>query len=351
MTHRSSGAASSGGGELPLIRCLSHAALAKRLKDMGEPAYRFEVLKQFLYREGADRFDSITPIPKVSRERLAELFDASLPEVAGRSVAPDGTVKLLLSWAGTTAEAVLMPSVKGRTLCLSVQSGCRLRCAFCATGTMGLKRNLSFGEILDQVLVLSGEGAVDRIVAMGMGEPMENLDELIPALEFITNPKGLGFSRKRITVSTVGLVPEMERFAREGPGVELAVSLHATEDKTRSIIVPINRKYPIARLLDTASLYSRRANAKVTIEYILLNEINDRDEDIERLGAFSRKYGFPVNLIRYNPVENLPFESSKRLDDFAKRLKEKAIAVTVRRSKGVAIHAACGQLAGTLGKS
>jgi 23S rRNA (adenine2503-C2)-methyltransferase len=335
---------------MPLIRSLHHAQLARKMKELGEPAYRFEVLKQFLYREGAYRFEAITPIPKGTRDQLAALYDASLPTVARRSVAPDGTVKLLLSWEGTTAEAVLMPSVKGRTLCLSVQSGCRLRCAFCATGTLGLKRNLSFGEILDQILVLSGEGAVDRIVAMGMGEPMENLDELIPALEFMTSPKGLGFSRKRITVSTVGLVPEIERFAMEGPGVELAVSLHATDDKTRSVIMPVNRKYPIARLMDAASLYSRRANAKVTIEYILLNELNDRDEDITRLGAISRKYGFPVNLIRFNPVEELPFEASKKLDDFAKRLKEKAIAVTVRRSKGVAIHAACGQLAGTLSR-
>lgn len=347
MTHRHTDEARGSGG-LPLIRSLPHAALAKRLKELGEPAYRFEVVKQFLYREGADTFEAITPVPKAQRERLAKLYDASLPDVARRTVATDGTVKLLLSWAGTTAEAVLMPSVKGRTLCLSVQSGCRLRCAFCATGTLGLKRNLSFGEILDQILVLSGEGAVDRIVAMGMGEPMENLDELIPALQFMTDPKGLGFSRKRITVSTVGLVPEIERFAMEGPGVELAVSLHATDDKTRSVIMPVNRKYPIARLMDAASLYSRRANAKVTIEYILLNELNDRDEDIDRLGAISRKYGFPVNIIRYNSVEELPFEPSRRLDDFAKRLKEKAIAVTVRRSKGGTINAACGQLAGTL---
>lgn len=331
---------------LPLIRSLPHATLAKRMKDLKEPGYRFEVLKQFLYREGAERFDQITPLPKATREALAARWSCALPTVVKRTVAPDGTVKLLLSWEGTTAEAVLMKSIKGRTLCLSVQSGCRLRCVFCATGTLGLKRNLSFGEILDQYLILSGEGAVDRIVVMGMGEPMENLDELIPALQFMTDPKGLGFSRKKITVSTVGLLPELERFAVEGPGVELAISLHATEDKTRSILVPINNRYPVARLLETAALYARKANAKVTIEYLLLDELNDRDEDIERLGAFSRKYGFPVNLIRYNPVANLPFEGSKKLDSFAERLKEKAIAVTVRRSKGMKINAACGQLAG-----
>lgn len=329
------------------IRSLRHAEFLATLKDLGEPAYKAEALKGFLYKQGATSFDHVTTLSKATRENLSEKFDAAMPEILDRRVAPDGTVKVLLGWSGTTAEAVLMPSVKGKTICLSAQSGCRLRCAFCATGTLGLKRNLAFGEILDQMLVLSGEGAISRVVVMGMGEPMENLAELIPALEFATSEKGLGLSRKKVTVSTVGLCPEIERFAAEGPGVELAISLHATTDVVRSILIPINNKYPIEQLMESASRYAERANAKVTIEYTLLEDVNDTDADAERLAKLSRKNQMPVNLIRYNTVASLPFHPSPRLDAFALMLKGKALGVTVRRSRGGAIQAACGQLAGT----
>lgn len=330
-----------------LFRSLPHQEFLRVLGEIGEPAYKVAPIKTFLYREGVTSFDEITTLSKRSREKLAEAYEATLPKITERSVAPDGTVKMLLDWNGVEAESVLMSSVKGRTICLSTQSGCRLRCGFCATGTLGLKRNLAFGEILDQMIVLGGEGAITRVVVMGMGEPMENLAELVPALTFMVDPKGLGLSRKKITVSTVGLCPEIEEFAKSGPAVELAISLHATEDKTRSQLIPINKKYPIETLLKSAKFYAETANAKVTIEYSLMKDVNDTDEDAARLARLSRRFDLPVNLIQYNPVVDLGYEQSPRLDEFAAILaRRKAIGVTVRRSKGLLINAACGQLAG-----
>ncbi|MEK8022783.1 MAG: 23S rRNA (adenine(2503)-C(2))-methyltransferase RlmN [Candidatus Hydrogenedentota bacterium] len=333
---------------LPNIRSITQAEFLRVFRELGEPAYKAEALKQFLFKEGVTDFEHVTTLSLAVRRQLALRYDAVMPEIASRAVANDGTVKVLLNWAGTTAEAVLMPSVKGKTICLSAQSGCRLRCGFCATGTLGLKRNLTCGEILDQILVLSGEGAISRVVVMGMGEPMENLDELIPALAFAISEKGHSLSRKKVTVSTVGLCPEIERFAAEGPGVELAISLHATTDEIRTMLMPVNKKYPIEMLMRSARIYAERANAKVTIEYTLLEDVNDTDADAGRLARISRKYQMPVNLIRYNKVSDLPFSPSPRLDEFALMLKGKALGVTVRRSKGSSIQAACGQLAGAL---
>lgn len=333
-------------GPLPLIRSLTHARLGKTLLDLGQPAWQTEVVKGFLYKHGVDRFDGMTSLSHAFQETLAAHFSAELPQTTRRRVAADGTVKVLLDWNGITAEAVFMPGVKGRTLCISTQSGCRLRCAFCATGTLGLKRSLSFGEILDQVLILSGEGAISRIVVMGMGEPLENLDELIPALTFLTSEKGLGFSRRRITVSTVGLVPEMGKLATNGGGVELALSLHATTDTLRTALMPINRKYPIEAILAAAKSYEEKANTKVTLEYVLLDGVNDTDDDVRRLGKIARKMEFPVNIIRFNPMGADEFAPSPRLEVFAKQLADDGTRVTVRKSRGQSIDAACGQLAG-----
>lgn len=341
---------------LPSLRSLPHARFLAVLEEAGGRRFQAEDAKAFLWKHGAAALDGITTLPQAVRARLAAAWSVDLPATVRRQIAPDGTVKVLLEWPGggagadaiapASAEAVLMPGVKGRTVCLSVQAGCRLRCAFCATGTLGLARNLAFGEILDQVLVLSGEGSIARVVVMGMGEPLENLDELVPALDFLTAPRGLGWSRTRITVSTVGLVPELDRLARSGLGVELAISLHATTDTIRTALVPVNRKYPIEAVLAAARRYQEIANAKVTLEYILLEDINDADEDIERLAAIGRRGPFGINLIRYNAVPGIEFAPSPRLDEFAKRLTEAGARATVRRSRGQAIDAACGQLAG-----
>ena len=329
------------------INRLPYAQFKAAILDLGLPKFQVGVIQSFLFKHGATSFEEMTSVSKAARETLNSKYSIRSSSIADRAVAPDSTAKVLFDWDGTVAEAVYMPMKVGKTLCISVQSGCKLRCSFCATGRMGLNRGLSFGEILDQVIYFMGEGVVSRIVVMGMGESMDNLNELIPALKFIMDPKGFGFSRKRITVSTVGMCPELKRFADSGCGVNLAVSLHATTDSTRNKIVPIGNKYGIKEFLDTAAYYKDRANAKVTIEYLLLKDINDFEEDAIRLGKLSRTYKMPVNIICYNEVDEVPFERSDRLNEFAKILSNKALAVTIRRSKGTGIKAACGQLAGT----
>lgn len=331
--------------DLRLIRSLPYAKLCAVLEHYGLPTYQVPVVLRFLYRLGVTDFDGMTTLPATARQRLAAVYSAELPNPAERLVDPDGTVKTLLDWAGVRAESVLMTSRLGKTACLSVQAGCRLHCAFCATGRMGFKRNLSFGEILDQILLLSGEGEINRIVIMGMGEALENLDEVLPALRFLVDPKGFGFSRKKITLSTVGIPEGMARLAAEGPGVELAISLHAADETMRSALIPINQRHSIHDVLRAGADYAKKANAKVTIEYMLLGELNDRDEDAERLARLARQYSMPVNLLRFNPVAGVDFDASRRIDDFARCLAELKVRVTVRRSRGATIRAACGQLA------
>lgn len=335
---------------LPSLRSLPHADFLARLKEAGLPAFQAEVIKKFLWKHGARSFDAITPLSLKHRSWLEEHLDFGFPVIRDRVVGEDGTTKLLFDWNGTPAESVLMPSqARGMTLCLSTQSGCGLGCAFCATGRLGLNRNLTFAEILDQVLVAGGEGSLGRLVFMGMGEPLLNLDELVPALAFLTSPQGLHLSRKRITVSTVGLIKEMRRLIESGIGVELAVSLHAVDDGTRVKLMPATKSNPLIEVLETAQLYAEHANARVTIEYLLLDGVNDSEVDALQLAEYSRRFAMPVNIIRYNQVAGTGFVASRRLEEFVKQLAGKALAVTVRRSKGANIAAACGQLAAKAG--
>jgi 23S rRNA (adenine2503-C2)-methyltransferase len=330
----------------PLIRSLSTTRFRAVLEEFGLPAYQVPVMRRFLYRLGVTDFEAMTTLSTSARRDLAASWSADLPAIAERLVDPDGTVKTLFDWNGIRAESVLMPSKIGRTACLSVQSGCRLGCAFCATGRSGFRRDLSVGEILDQILVLSGEGEIARIVLMGMGEPLENLDEVIPALTFMVDEKGFGYSRKKITLSTVGIPEGLKRLAEEGPGVELAISLHAADDSVRNALIPLNRRHGINEILVAAAAYGKRANAKVTIEYMLIEDLNDTDKDAERLARMARQHMMPVNILRFNPVPGVELTPSRRVDDFARFLKGLRVRVTVRRSRGASIMAACGQLAG-----
>ena len=330
--------------EKPLIRSLNHRLFVKAVREADLEKYSVDVLKKFLFKIGITNFDEVTTFSKNAREWLNSHFDAGLPKVLERLRSKNETIKLLLDWNGAKSESVLMNSRGKRTACISVQSGCKLNCVFCATGKLGFFRNLSFGEILDQVLILRGDASIDRIVVMGMGEPMDNLDEVIPALHFLTSKDGYGYSRKRITLSTVGIVPGIERLADSGVGVELAISLHAVDDNVRSAIIPMNSKYNIEDVLKASKLYASKANSKVTIEYLLLQDINNSEDDAVKLGRISRKYLMPINLIVFNPTEGIEFEPADNLERFTKIVSDNAIAVTVRRSKGKEISAACGQL-------
>lgn len=335
---------------LPSFRSLTHAAFLDAVRELGLPDYQAGVIKQFFWKHGVRTFAEITPLSLAARETLASRYAVGFPTVVERVVGEDSTTKLLLEWEDALCESVVMPSAgrdgDGTTLCLSTQSGCPLGCAFCASGRMAFRRNLTCAEILDQVLLAAGEGAVERIVVMGMGEPLANVDELVPALEFVLSPKGLGYSRKRVTVSTIGLLDGLRRFAQSGLNVELAVSLHAVDDATRARLMPATRQAPLTEVLETAHLYGQHARARVTIEYLLLDGVNDSDDEARGLAEFSRQYDMPVNVIHYNPVEHVDFRPSPRLEAFVKLLAGRARGVTVRRSKGAAIHAACGQLAG-----
>lgn len=326
------------------VSALAYSEFDRFFRERKAAVHQRDSAVAFLYRHGVSSFGEITTLPKNLRRELENEFvlhPASVQTTLGR----DGTVKYLFNWEEAFAEAVLIPAVNGRTLCLSVQAGCRFRCAFCATGTLGLKRSLTFGQILEQVLTASGDDAIARIVVMGMGEPLDNLPELIPALRFLRWKNGWGFSRKRITVSTVGLPDKIGELSAAGVRTNLAVSLHAPNDSLRSRLVPANRRFPIRELLEEARDYGEKARARVTLEYVLLDEVNDSPAEARELARLSRRYRMPINVIEFNPIPELPFTPSRRLESFVAILAEKAFGVTVRRSRGRDIQAACGQLA------
>jgi 23S rRNA (adenine2503-C2)-methyltransferase len=270
-----------------------------------------------------------------------------------RTVAPDGTIKYRIALPeGGAAEAVHMVQRGRITLCLSTQVGCALDCDFCLTGKMGLDRNMTAGEIVGQVALIHedrdlGDTAFN-LVFMGMGEPLHNYDETLAAVRLLVDPDGFGLSRRRITVSTAGLAPAIEKLAAETVRPRLAVSLNATTDEVRDRIMPVNRRYPIERLLAACRLFARETNEKPTLEYVLLRGVNDSDADVNRLARIVSSCRAKLNLIPFNPVPGrLPYEavSEERVVEIRNRLLEKKLPVSIRWSRGAEARAACGQLA------
>nr|WP_246189588.1 23S rRNA (adenine(2503)-C(2))-methyltransferase RlmN [Methylacidimicrobium cyclopophantes] len=323
--------------------------------EMGSgPAYRRAVLSRWVFEKRAVSFEEMTSLPLSLRAELSDRYRLRSLRMVRRLQNADGVQKLLWELEeGDAVESVLIPAESdascGRlTLCLSSQVGCAHRCAFCASGLLGFRRNLSTGEIVEQLL--QSEEAVgrrvDNLVFMGMGEPLANWDSLLGSLRLLTAPWGFAMSPRRITVSTSGLVPEIRRLAEEPLSVGLAISLHAASDSLRSRLMPINRKYPLALLLDACEEYSRRKRQRITLEYILLSGVNDSDEDAARLGRIARRLRAKVNLIPYNRVESLPWErpGPVRVNRFESLLQRSGCLVTLRRRKGEEIFAACGQL-------
>ena len=329
----------------------TRSELAGFFEKLGEPRFRADQVFVNVYQRRTLDFQGMTDLPKPLRGELEARLNLSGPaETARRSSPSQDAVKLL--WRledGHSVESVLMQADYGETLCFSTQVGCAFRCSFCVTGKMGRLRNLTPGEIVAQIFQHLAEGAASKgpnLVAMGMGEPMDNLDALLKAIEILQDPKGLNIAGRRMTVSTVGVVPGIERLARENPSVALALSLNATTNEVRSELMPITRKYPIEVLIPAVEAYARASRRRVTIEYVLIKGLNDTRADAERLGRIAERFPSKVNVIPFNPSDLFEYErpDAERVDAFAKWLWPYRTTVTVRYSKGLDIQAACGQL-------
>lgn len=326
--------------------------VAGLLAEWGQPAYRLGQITQ-AQRAGAADWEEITSLPRDLRSRLAghgPLWSVT-PEATLTS--RDGTVKWRLGLAdGRVVEAVLIAHARGRrTVCVSSQAGCALGCRFCATGTMGAGRDLTAWEIAEQAMLARAEaerqGArLSNVVFMGMGEPLQNLDAVLAACDEMHRPDGLGLSARNLAISTSGWVPGIERLADHPLPVRLAISLHAADDETRSRLMPINNRYPIANLLAACRRYCDRTGRRVFIEYLLLEGVNDTPADARRLAGLLRDGRFHVNLIEYNPTDGGFAASSRpRREAFVAALAAAGMEASVRRSRGADVDAACGQLA------
>jgi 23S rRNA (adenine2503-C2)-methyltransferase len=324
------------------------------VEALGVPAFRADQLYSWVYQRHVREPARMINLPLGFRRALPAVCDLGLPQTASVHRSPDGaTHKFVLRLAdGARVEAVSMRTPKRLTFCISSQVGCALRCAFCATGLMGLHRNLGAHEIVAQVVAMGDfhgwEESRFNIVYMGMGEPLANLGPVSESLRILNDDRGLNLGARRITVSTSGLVPQIRELAALDLQVGLAVSLHATTDELRDELVPINRRWPIRDLLDAAREYGRSVGRRVTLEYTLMAGVNDHPEDADRLAAFARELPSKVNLIPYNPVPGLHWKrpTPEAVERFAARLMPQAPAVTVRHTQGGDIWAACGQLGG-----
>ena len=333
---------------------LSRDRLRESLLGHGVPGFRAEQMYSWVYQKHVRDPLGMTNLPLAFRRSLPGICDLGLPETASVHKSPDGnTHKFVLRLAdGARVESVSMRTPRRLTFCISSQVGCALGCTFCATGLMGLKRNLKAHEIIAQVMAM-GEfhGWRDErfnIVYMGMGEPLANLAAVTESIRVLHDEHGLNLGARRVTVSTSGLVPQIRELTKLELQLGLAISLHATTDALRDQLVPVNKCWPIRELLDAAKEYGHSVGRRVTIEYTLLGGVNDSMEDADRLAGFARELPSKVNLIPYNPVPGLDWKrpTPVAIEAFASRLLPHAPAVTVRHTQGGEIWAACGQLGG-----
>jgi len=332
-------------------------ALAKYLTDMGEKPFRARQLMRWMYHSGESDFSAMTDIAASLREKLGQLACINTPDVVRDELSDDGTRKWLLDvGTGNAIETVYIPESSRGTLCVSTQAGCALNCTFCSTGKQGFNRNLSVAEIIGQVwwanhqLGKNAEGLwpISNVVMMGMGEPLLNFDNTVSALRLMLDDHGYGLSRRRVTVSTSGIVPAMDRLREECP-VALAVSLHAPNDKLRNELVPINQKYPIKQLLAACQRYLERAPRDfITFEYVMLDGVNDSILQAQELVMLVRDVPCKFNLIPFNPFPQNQYRRSSpdAIERFRDVLQQANLVTTIRKTRGDDIAAACGQLAG-----
>ncbi|HGN2012601.1 TPA: bifunctional tRNA (adenosine(37)-C2)-methyltransferase TrmG/ribosomal RNA large subunit methyltransferase RlmN [Proteus mirabilis] len=338
---------------------LNRKQMRELFVSMGEKPFRADQIMKWIYHYCYDDFYQMTDINKVLRAKLKEIAEIKAPEVSEEQRSADGTIKWAIKVGSQQVETVYIPEDDRATLCVSSQVGCALECKFCSTAQQGFNRNLKVSEIIGQVwraakiigaLKETGRRPITNVVMMGMGEPLLNLNNVIPALEIMMDDFGFGLSKRRVTVSTSGVVPALDKLA-DAVDVALAISLHAPTDDIRDEIVPINKKYNIEMFLDGVRRYIAKSNAnqgRVTVEYVMLDHINDSTEQAHQLAECLKDTPCKINLIPWNPFPGAPYgrSSNSRIDRFSKVLMEYGFTTIVRKTRGDDIDAACGQLAG-----
>jgi 23S rRNA (adenine2503-C2)-methyltransferase len=331
---------------------LSRSELEQLLVSLGQPRYRGAQLYHGLYVRRARDFSALTDLDKKCREVLSSHHAVAYPEIRGEFISRDGAIRYLLQLEDSNSiETVYLPEKDRATLCLSSQVGCALDCRFCFTALLGVKRNLTAGDMIGQVLGVAAARQIPRrarlnLVFMGMGEPLLNLAQVMKAVKILADPKGVGIPLRRITLSTAGIVPGIRDLAREPLRPKLAVSLNASHDEQRTALMPLNRKYPLGELLRVCRAYPLRARERLTFEYVLLEGVNDSAADARRVAELLRGMHAKVNLIPYNPGPELPYRPSpfERVMAFQRVLTGQRIPAFIRISRGQDVCAACGQL-------
>ncbi|HAE77731.1 MAG TPA: bifunctional tRNA (adenosine(37)-C2)-methyltransferase TrmG/ribosomal RNA large subunit methyltransferase RlmN [Morganella sp. (in: Bacteria)] len=338
---------------------LTRKEMRQFFADMGEKPFRADQVMKWIYHYCYDDFDLMTDINKVLRTKLKAVAEIRAPEVSEEQRSADGTIKWAIRVGDQEVETVYIPEEDRATLCVSSQVGCALECKFCSTAQQGFNRNLRVSEIIGQVwraakiigsLKSSGRRPITNVVMMGMGEPLLNLTHVVPAMEIMLDDFGFGLSKRRVTISTSGVVPALDKLG-DMIDVALAISLHAPTDDVRDEIVPINKKYNIETFLASVRRYLGKSNAnggRVTVEYVMLDHINDSTDQAHQLAACLKDTPSKINLIPWNPFPGAPYgrSSNSRIDRFAKVLMEYGFTTIVRKTRGDDIDAACGQLAG-----
>ncbi|MCW9732395.1 bifunctional tRNA (adenosine(37)-C2)-methyltransferase TrmG/ribosomal RNA large subunit methyltransferase RlmN [Avibacterium sp. 20-15] len=338
---------------------LTRQQMREFFQELGEKPFRADQLVKWIYHFGEDNFDNMTNINKKLREKLKAVAEIKAPEVAVEQRSADGTIKWAMQVGDQQVETVYIPEADRATLCVSSQVGCALACTFCSTAQQGFNRNLIVSEIIGQVwraskiignFGVTGVRPITNVVMMGMGEPLLNVANVVPAMEIMLDDFAYGLSKRRVTLSTSGVVPALDKLS-EMIDVALAISLHAPNDELRDEIVPLNKKYNIKTLIDSVNRYLSVSNAnhgKVTIEYVMLDHVNDSVEHAHQLADVLKNTPCKINLIPWNPFPEAPYakSSNTRIDRFQKTLMEYGFTVIVRKTRGDDIDAACGQLAG-----
>ena len=338
---------------------LTRAQMREFFAELGEKPFRADQLVKWIYHFGEDNFDNMTNLNKKLREKLKSVAEIKAPEVAVEQRSADGTIKWAMQVGDQQVETVYIPEADRAPLCVSSQVGCALACTFCSTAQQGFNRNLTVSEIIGQVwraskiignFGVTGVRPITNVVMMGMGEPLLNVANVVPAMEIMLDDFAYGLSKRRVTLSTSGVVPALDNLSKM-IDVALAISLHAPNDELRDEIVPLNKKYNIKTLIDSVNRYLSVSNAnhgKVTIEYVMLDHVNDHVEHAHQLAEVLKNTPCKINLIPWNPFPEAPYakSSNTRIDRFQKTLMEYGLTVIVRKTRGDDIDAACGQLAG-----